>query len=199
MWLKNEREAAPPAVELFLFAAARNALVREVIKPALKQPRTVVVADRFADSTTAYQGYGRRMPLKDIAVVNRLASGGLTPDITFLLDCPPAEGLARADSIRQPRLSFEAPASRADPEGTRRFEEEPAEFHERVRSGYLKSAAKEPERWRIIDATKGAGEIAEIVWEHVRPRLFEDDQTATDADRGELRLWADDSTTPSAT
>ena len=182
VYLKNERETAPRAAELFLFAAARNALVREVIKPALKQPRTVVVADRFADSTTAYQGYGRRMPLSDIAVVNRLASEGLTPDLTFLLDCPPAEGLSRTESLHNPRLPLEAPASRADPEGTRRFEEQPILFHERVRSGYLKSAAKEPERWRVIDATKGAGEIAEIVWEHVRERLFGDGQVATGVD-----------------
>lgn len=175
VWLKQEdRTNTPHSTELFLFAAARAAVVRDVIKPALKQRNMVVIADRYADSSVAYQGYGRRIPLKDIAVVNRLATQGLMPDLTFLMDCPVTEGLGRLDSIQTKRSLDEftdAPPRRLDEEGTRRFELESVNFHERVRAGYLGLAGREPDRWLVVDAGMDAIEVSEFVWSVVSQRL----------------------------
>ena len=178
-WLKQEaRTSTPHSTELFLFAAARAAVVRDVVKPALKQKDMVVIADRYADSSVAYQGYGRRIPLKDVAVVNRIATQGVMPDLTFLMDCPVAEGLGRLDSI-QTKMSLDestgSPPGRLDEEGTRRFELESVNFHERVRAGYLVLAGREPDRWLVVDAGMDAIEVSEFVWSVVSQRLrFED-------------------------
>ena len=168
-------EAISPRAELFLFAAARAELVTKALKPMLKQRKNiVVVADRYVDSTTAYQGYGRRLPISQVKAINSLATQGVMPDITFLLDCPPDEGLKRVGSL-QTEFALEASGDsgggRMDEEDTRRFEEEPLDFHERVRSGYLKLAEAEPDRWRVIDATKSIEDISEIVWKHVQEKL----------------------------
>ena len=132
-----------------------------------------MVADRYVDSTTAYQGYGRRLPLGDVEFANRMSSQRIMPQITFLLDAPPVEALDRV--LVQPGLPLEASEpsypGRIDREGARRFEEESPEFHERVREGYLELAGKEPERWRVVDATKPIEDIAAIVWDEVRDRL----------------------------
>ena len=182
-WLKRQdRPAIPPASELLLFCAARAALVRDVIKPALKRAGCVVIADRYADSTMAYQGYGRRIPLADIAAMNRLASEGLMPDLTLLLDCTVADGLGRVDAT--PRLALEmqeeSSTVRRDPEGTRRFEEEPMDFHERVRGGYLEIADREPNRCTIIDATGSEDDIGDEVWSHVKARLSSERDAVTE-------------------
>ncbi|MFQ5934622.1 MAG: dTMP kinase [Dehalococcoidia bacterium] len=177
IWLRREyrkEEAVSHDAELLLFAAARAELVAKGIKPALQQNRMVVIADRYADSTTAYQGYGRRIRLEYVKVVNSLATQGVIPDLTLLLDCPPEEGLKRVQSKlplepAQPRL-----VSRMDEEGTRRFEEETRDFHERVHRGYLKLAQQEPDRWRVIDATKSIDEISDTVWRHVQQLLARD-------------------------
>lgn len=197
-WLKQQRrseETISHGAELFLFAAARSEFVAKVLSPALEQQSTVLIADRYADSTTAYQGYGRRIPMTDVDLVNRLATQGLMPRLTFLLDCPPEEGLKRVGSvqIRLPLGSAEkVDAGRVDEEGTRRFEEESLDFHKRVRVGYLKMAKQQPDRWCVIDATKTAGEIGDIVWERVQARL--DLDLGTDVDAGSpdssLPLWA---------
>ncbi|MCH7745338.1 MAG: dTMP kinase [Chloroflexi bacterium] len=168
-------EAISPRAELFLFAAARAELVTKVLKPVLKQRKNiVVVADRYVDSTTAYQGYGRRLPISQVKAINSLATQGVMPDITFLLDCPPDEGLKRVGSL-QTEFALEASGDsgggRMDEEDTRRFEEEPLDFHERVRSGYLKLAEAEPDRWRVIDATKSIEDISEMIWKHVQEKL----------------------------
>ena len=173
-WLKQEkRESISSTAEALLFASARAELVAKTIKPALKRRNTVVIADRYADSTTAYQGYGRRLRLKDVNVINSLATKGIVPDLTFLLDCTPEVGLGRVGAFRVTGLeSLQASgASRTDPEGTRRFESESLEFHERVRAGYLKIAAHEPDRWCVIDATKPVEEIDGLVWARVEERL----------------------------
>ena len=173
-WLKKEkRQRISYMAEAFLFASARTELVAKTIKPALKRRNTVVIADRYADSTTAYQGYGRRLRLKDVNGINSLATMGIMPDLTFLLDCAPEVGLGRVGAFRVTDLeSLQASgASRTDPEGTRRFESESLEFHERVRSGYLKIAAHEPDRWCVIDATKPVEEIDGLVWARVQERL----------------------------
>jgi len=129
-----------PEAELFLFAAARAEHVRTVIEPALAAGR-VVLCDRFADSTTAYQGHGRGIDIATVAAVNRIATGSLEPDLTLLLDVPVDVGLARARAL-------EADATkRPDAIGA-----EPLAFHERVRAGFLGIAAANPQRVTVIDA-----------------------------------------------
>lgn len=123
-----------PEAELFLYWASRAQHVRQVIKPVLAQGR-IVVCERFSDATVAYQGYGRGVDLGLIKKMNRLAAGGLTPDLTFLLDIPPAKGLKKV---------LEAKGARD------RFELENLSFHKRVRQGYLDLAAQEPRRIKKI-------------------------------------------------
>ena len=128
--------------ELFLFAADRAEHVRTVIAPALDAGR-VVLCDRFADSTTAYQGYGRGLDLATVETVNKAATGGLTPDLTLLLDVPVAEGLRRARAL-------EADAAKLpDAMGA-----ESLAFHERVREGFLAIARVHRERVVVIDAAQ---------------------------------------------
>jgi dTMP kinase len=136
-----------PRSELFLFAAARAQNVAEVIRPALERGE-VVVCDRFADSTVAYQGYGRGLSLGDVRQANRIASQGLVPDLTVLLDVPVEVGLAR-------KRGEDAPD---------RIGQEGAEFHERVRQGYLALAAEEPGRFLMVDGTLPPAEITERIW-----------------------------------
>ena len=175
-WLKRRLSGGGPIshrAELLLFAAARSELVAKVIGPALEANEKIVVSDRYADSSSAYQGYGRRLPLDEVDALNRLATNGVMPDLTLLLDCPPEEGMARVGSF-QLKLPLERPspsrAGKRDEEGTR-FEEEPVEFHERVRRGYLKIAEQEPERWHVIDAARPVDDIAEEVWRVVSERM----------------------------
>lgn len=149
--------------EIFLFAAARGELVSKVLSGKVKDPRLVIIADRYADSTVAYQGYGRRLSLEQVEAVNRLATGGLMPHKTFLLDCPPGRGLRRVD-VQAHLFNMEA-AGRADQDGARRFEDEPLSFHERVRAGYLEMAEREPERWEIVDALGSVDEVFGAIWD----------------------------------
>ena len=190
-WLKDEnREKLWPEGELFLFAAARSAVVRERIRPLLQEPRTVVIADRYVDSTTAYQGYGRRISLSDVAVVNRRATGGLDPHITILLDGPVADVLRRAGST-QGELGLEQlrkPDKRSNTVGTHRFEGEPIEFHERVRRGYRKIANHYPERIFVIDALRSISEVADAIFAAVEPRLPSEPAQASSEDHT-LPLW----------
>ena len=122
--------------ELLLFEAARAQNVLGVVRPALDAGH-VVLCDRFTDSTLAYQGYGRGLSLDFIREANAFAAGGLLPDRTILLDLPPADGLARQTRAEQNRLDRESLA-----------------FHERVRAGFLETAAREPERLVIVDAAR---------------------------------------------
>ncbi len=141
-----------PLSELFLYEAARAQHVKEVIEPLLKRGVTVI-CDRFADATTAYQGYGRRLNLPWVESLNRLATGGRRPDVTFLLDCPPGKGLKRALGRNQ--------RGNLDKEG--RFEEEGLSFHRLVRKGYLAIARKELKRVKIIDARQGEDKVFETI------------------------------------
>ena len=133
-------DAAPltPLAELFLYCADRTQHVREVIRPALDAGQ-VVLCDRFSDSTLAYQGYARGLDLEAVRALDARARGGVWPGLTFLLDCPVADGLARA-------------RGRAGPGD--RFEREALAFHERVRQGLLTLAAAEPERFSVLDAAE---------------------------------------------
>jgi dTMP kinase len=137
-----------PQAELFLFAASRAQLVAEVIRPALQEGK-VVICDRFTHSTFVYQGYGRGLDLTFVQTVNNMAAGNLKPDLTILLDISSEQGLARKRSLKD------------------RFEREDLSFHRRIREGYLKTAAAEPDRWLVIDASLPKGKIAEIIWDRV--------------------------------
>ncbi len=155
------RESAPmsEAAELLLYEASRAQLVREVIGPALARG-AVVLSDRFTDSTLAYQGYGRGLDLDLILRLNQLATAGLRPDLTVLLDVDPRVGLDRC-----------AGAASAQAIARDRIEQEPLAFHQRTREGYLALARQEPGRIRVIDAALGLTEIETAVWnEFVRLR-----------------------------
>ena len=190
-WLKDENNAGlTPEAELFLFAAARSALVTETLCPLLEKRRTVVIADRYIDSTTAYQGYGRRIDLDEVARINRLATGGLTPDITILLDGPVADTLGRVGTSQLAMTMGQQEAEHArriDGEGTRRFKEESLQFHERVRRGYSKIAQQDPERVVVIDALRPISEVADAIFNKIEPRLAADD--AASPDTHNLPLW----------
>ena len=184
-WIKRSRpkeKALTEGAELFLFAAARAEMVAKVLKPALE--KHVVVCDRYADSTTAYQGYGRNRDLRQVETINEIATDGVMPNLTILLDCPPEYGLRRVRSSQMALLfdTDEPPEGRVDPEGSRRYELEPVGFHKRVREGYLKMAAREPDRWRVVDATRSIDEVADEVWRHVSERLPEPGAGAPTAD-----------------
>ena len=155
--LNRENAGMAPAAELLLYEASRAQLVHEVIRPSLAAGR-MVLCDRFADSTVAYQGYGRGLDLEIIARLNALATGGLRPDLTFFLDLDPAVGLLRATQRVAERQ-----------EGHDRIEAEVLAFHQRVHIGYRAIAAAEPERVILLDASRGMAEIEG----HIRRRVDE--------------------------
>jgi dTMP kinase len=139
-----------PRTDALLFNAARAQLVGEVINPALATGMTVVCA-RFADSTLAYQGYGAGVPLDELRVLAGIATQGLVPDLTLLLDIDPAIGLAR----------------KADADRTRFEHDFDADFHARVRAGFLELAKGEPPRFRVIDASRDVDAVFADVLEAV--------------------------------
>jgi len=156
-WLKWAKDTdISPLTELMLFNAARAQSVAEVINPALKSGK-VVISDRYADSTTVYQGYGRGLDLGMVKSVNKAATQGLTPDLTVLLDAPVETCFARKGD------------SRLD-----RFEQEAIAFHNRVREGYLKLASEEPQRWLVVDASQSKAKITGIIWQKVSLLLARD-------------------------
>ena len=128
-------------VELLVVFASRRQHILEVIDPALAAGRHVL-CDRFTDSTRAYQGYGRGVPLDRICQVDRIATGGRTPDRTLLFDLPAEDARARGHSPSRRRRGT---ADRLDAEGLA--------FYERVREGFLEAARNEPERFRIVDSS----------------------------------------------
>lgn len=160
------RETISHGAELFLFSAARADLVSKVLSKQIEDQRLVIIADRYVDSTVAYQGYGRRLPLDLVDSVNRLATRGVMPDLTLLLDCPPAEALERVGKV-QAGLFDHGELGRMDEAGARRFEDEPLAFHRRVRSGYLKLAGAEPERWLVLDGMKEEDDLFDSIWKAV--------------------------------
>lgn len=186
-WLKRQtrqEDTISPPAELFLFASARAELAAKVIKPFLVRRDAVVLSDRYMDSTTAYQGYGRRIDLPKIQVVNELATQGAVPGLTFLLDLSPEDGLARVRAQLTLEPGKETAYQRQDREGMRRFEEEALAFHRRVRDGYLKLAQQEPARWRVLDATKRMDELSKAVWAEVEGRLRREPSGGEDAQPG---------------
>lgn len=170
-YLKSARPLTPEA-ELLLFAAARVELAVNRIKPALAGGG-IVIADRFAASTVAYQGYGRGLDLSLIAALNAFATQGRPPDLIFLLDVAPTLGLRRTGgqqtAFDENRFGELTPLHR-NAEG-RRFEDLALDFHERVRQGFRAQAHADPERWAVIDAALPIAAVQQQVWNKVMERL----------------------------
>jgi dTMP kinase len=154
-----------PRAETLMYAADRAEHVASVIMPALERG-AVVVSDRYVDSSLAYQGAGRQLPVTEIAELNQWATGGLVPDLTILLDLPPAAGLGRRHSS-------------AD-----RLEAEPVAFHQRVRSGFLALAAADPGRYLVLDAARSEAEISRDIQLRVRELLPDPVPLATEESTG---------------
>lgn len=147
-WLKQNRGLSiSPEAELLLFNASRSELVSTVIRPALGEGK-IVVCDRFSDSTLAYQSYARGLAREAVELINQFATSGLKPDLVFLMDMPPELAFTR---------------KRAAP--LDRFENEELDFHRRVRQGFLALAAREPQRWVVLDATLSRAKLAGIIWD----------------------------------
>lgn len=157
--LKTSRDLTQ-LTELLLFSAARSQLVETVILPALKSGQ-VVICDRFTSSTVAYQGYGRGLDLDLINSLNIRSTSGIKPDLTVLLDMPIETGVLRRRN-KIPDV----------------FESAQAEFHDRVRKGYLEQATQDPDKWLILDGTKEVAILSETIWARVKPLI---DQVVTGA------------------
>jgi dTMP kinase len=149
--LLESRNDITPVGELLLFSASRAELVQKVIRPALENGDEVIL-DRFFDSTTAYQGYGRGLDLDMLGEINRIASCGLVPDITFYLDLTPEDALMRKFSEKSLPLAF-------DSEELDRMESSGLDFYRRVREGYHKIVGENPQRIVMIDALLSPAEI----------------------------------------
>jgi dTMP kinase len=143
-----------PRAELLLFSASRAQLCHEVIRPHLQAGGTVV-SDRFYDSTFAYQGYGHRLDLEALRHITTFATGGLVPDLTFLLDLPAQEGLMRRKKHGE----------------WNRLDAYDLAFHERVRQGFLTLAAADPARWVTVDAARPAEAVQADIRRAVEARL----------------------------
>ncbi|MBI1800513.1 MAG: dTMP kinase [Chloroflexi bacterium] len=149
--LSPEHTEMAPVAEFLLLSASRAQLTSQIIRVHLDAGR-IVLCDRFADSSFAYQGYGRGLDLDHLRQITRFATGGLNPDITFYLDLDVAEGLQRKQKGSLP---------------LDRLDSQTLEFHERVRRGYLSMAAQEPVRWIVI----AAGQAVDVVQAKVRQHV----------------------------
>jgi dTMP kinase len=152
--LDPANEAMAPVAELLLYEAARAQHVAERIRPAL-DANAVVICDRFADSTSAYQGAGRALPDQMLSAMHHVATGGTWPDLTIVLDVPIEEGLTRAMKVDAPD----------------RLEQEPIAFHQRVRDSFLALAKQEPNRIKVIDGMQTEEAVAEAINALVDPLL----------------------------
>lgn len=159
--LIKDQDEDPPCdrCELLLFLAARAQLVRNVIRPALEAGKWVV-SDRFSDSTKAYQGYGRGLPLDVVEAINSFACEGLKPDLTILLDAEPETALAR---MQRRESATQTTADRIERAGDA--------FHARLRKGFAEMAAAEPERIKVVDANGDVDEVWEKVWNLTKPMV----------------------------
>lgn len=153
--LDRRNTAMSAETELFLFSASRAQLVNEVIRPALERG-DIVVCDRFYDSTTAYQAYGRGLPLDAVQAVNRFATGGLRPDLTLLVDIP-------VDALEHRMAAAGVGADRMESAGR--------EFYECVRQGFLAIATSEPDRVVCIEGDADRDTVALSVWQAVTARF----------------------------
>lgn len=158
--LNPDHKGMSTEAELLLYAADRAQHVREVIKPSIDNGK-VVVCDRFSDATLAYQGFGRGLDMATIRDLNLIASLGIRPDLTLLLDCPVEMGIGRA-------LARNAKNSHIRDD---RFEREALAFHQKVREGYLSIAKSEPDRIKVIDACQDVETMQSEIWEVVNEML----------------------------
>ena len=149
-----QKERITKDAELFLYLADRAQHIEHVIKPALKEKKIVIV-DRFTDSTIAYQGYGRGISIEFLEMLNKKVTDDIEPDITFLLDLDPEEGLKRAKA----RNTLNAKSSLEV-----RFEEEKIEFHKRVREGYLNILKRFPDRVVLLDGKKDVYSLSQEIF-----------------------------------
>ena len=145
-WLKGEADSDPIA-ELLLFNASRVQLVKNVIRPALKEGK-VVICDRFYHSTIAYQGYGRGLDFGLIDTINNIATSGLEPNLVIFLDTDVGQALSRKRHKD-------------------RFELEDIVFHQRVKQGYLEMSKADPKLWMVIDGALSKSAIEKIIWDKV--------------------------------
>ncbi len=149
--LKNTTNPIDSKCELFLYLADRAQHITEVVKPALRDGK-IVICDRHADATVAYQAFGREINIKFVVTLNRFATGGLKPALTLLLDQPPEIGLARC----QQRASMN------------RLDREELAFHRRVRRGYRELARAEPDRIRVINAKLAPDRVETAIRRHAQ-------------------------------
>ncbi|MGI5825171.1 MAG: dTMP kinase [Bacillota bacterium] len=150
--LNPENTEITAKAEALLYAADRAQHVEKVLKPALEDNR-VIICDRYVDSHLAYQGYGRGLELDFLRQINQMATGGLMPDLTILLNLDAEAGLARVRSREQ------FAGGKAAVSGIDRLEQEKIDFHNRLCGGYLELAAAEPNRIMVVDADRGINEI----------------------------------------
>ena len=150
---EDGREPITPWTETLLMMADRAHHVETTIRPALARG-AVVLSDRFADSSIAYQAYGRQLDLQRVRDLNQIATGGLTPNLTLLLDIPVRKGMARARAEADDRIGMET-----------------IDFHSRVLEGYKRLAMSEPERITTIDAAQPLAAVIAAAWGILAPRL----------------------------
>jgi dTMP kinase len=145
-----------PSTEFLLFSAARAQHVAQIIRPHLARG-AIILCDRFADSSLAYQGYGHCLDLDALRAITHFATGGLMPDLTFYLDIPVELGLQRKAG--------------GSGDAWNRMEQKEMAYHQRVRAGYLAMAAQEPDRWVVIDAAVGIRAVQANIRDHIQRKL----------------------------
>ncbi|KER10758.1 MAG: thymidylate kinase [[Candidatus Thermochlorobacteriaceae] bacterium GBChlB] len=170
MLLLQSQQDISAVAELLLFAASRAELVKKLVLPALEK-KQIVILDRFYDSTTAYQGYGRGVDLNIIADINRIASFGLSPSLTFFLDIVPEDAMMRKFSEKSLPLSFGKHDSPLD-----RMESSGLDFYHRVRNGYKSLSSEHRGRFVEIDALKSVTEIHKEIVGRVLAKLNDADK-----------------------
>lgn len=175
-YLKSKQPIGPEA-ELLLFEASRAQMMAEIVHPSLEAGVTVI-ADRFAASSVAYQGYGRNIGEQPVRELNDFATRGRYPDLNILLDIAPGTGLGRT---KAPQLTLEDAGGnggdgRQDSGDTRRFEELSSRFHQRVRRGYLEMVKKDPAHWRVVDADRSLDAVQEEIWKAVMEIMDRDQE-----------------------
>lgn len=157
--VKFSQKPITPESELLLFLASRAQLVRESIHPALSRG-SIVICDRFYDSTIVYQGYGRGLDIQTIRSLNSFATDGLQPNLTILLDVDPTLAKTRRQNETNDRF-----------ETLKQDQSQTNSFHQRVRLGYLELAAQEPIRWLVLDATLPVSHLTNAIWSRVSSLL----------------------------
>ena len=155
MLLNPDHGEMAATTELLLYAASRAQHVSEIIKPALESGK-IVISSRFADAMVVYQGYGRGLDLERINRLNRIATDGVTPDVTFVLDLPVEIGLQRVQKSRG---------------GLDRLEREKIDFHQRLRDGYRALAEQDPQRLKLVDAQASPEHVYAQIQGAVQPLL----------------------------